>query len=145
MDGCVPGDLALRQGARRENILYGSLSDEQRRSSAKDRGTLRAEFWRAADGVAPQSQNPVAMLLRRALPAAHHYSARPFLFMRWVLGRGRFNDLQDKAFLLRTLARVVVRRERGRNAASDRGNCVAKFHFAIGREIDEHADAMTVW
>ena len=47
----------LRQGARSENILYGSLNDEQRRRSAKDPATLRAEFWRAADGVAPQSQN----------------------------------------------------------------------------------------
>src|SRR5438132_8887205 len=90
-------------------------------------------------GYAPSSR-PAA-----AGPAAFHYSARPFLFMRWVLGRGRFNDLHDKAFLLRTLARVVVRRRGGRNAASDRGNGVAKFHFAIGREVDEHADAMTVW
>jgi len=28
--------LALQQGARRENILYGSLTDEQRRCSGKD-------------------------------------------------------------------------------------------------------------
>ena len=47
----------LRQGASSENILYGSLNDEQRRRSAKDPATLRAEFWRAAGGVAPQSQN----------------------------------------------------------------------------------------
>ena len=38
----------------------------QRQSSA----TLRAKLWRAAGGVAPQSQNASAMLLRRALPAA---------------------------------------------------------------------------
>jgi hypothetical protein len=49
-NGCVARDLVLRQGARSENILYGSLNDEQRRRSAKDPATLRAEFWRAADG-----------------------------------------------------------------------------------------------
>jgi hypothetical protein len=74
-NGCVAGDLALRQGARRENILHGSLSDEQRRCSAKDQATLRAEFWRAAGFVAPQSQSALAMLSRRALPAARQNSA----------------------------------------------------------------------
>src|SRR5437867_2657922 len=73
----VAGDLALRQGARRENILYGSLTDEQRCLSAKDHVTLRAEFLRAAGGVAPQSQSAAAMLLRRVLPAARRNSARP--------------------------------------------------------------------
>jgi hypothetical protein len=76
-NGCVARNLALRQGERRENILYGSLSDEQRRRGVKDRATLRAEWWRAAGGVAPQSQNAVAMLLRRALPVARHHSAHP--------------------------------------------------------------------
>jgi AhpC/TSA family len=84
-DGCVAGDLALWQGARRENILYGSLSDEQRRRGGENPATLRAEFWRAAGGVAPQSQNTSAMLLRRALPAARQNSAPQSLFMRWVL------------------------------------------------------------
>src|SRR5207244_1199811 len=76
-NGCVAGDLALRQGARTENILYGSLSDANRRSSVKDPATLRAEFWRAAGGVAPQSSGScrAAMLLRRALPAARQDSA----------------------------------------------------------------------
>jgi len=46
--------LALQQGARRENILYGSLTDEQRRCSGKDPATLRAKLWRAAGSVAPQ-------------------------------------------------------------------------------------------
>jgi hypothetical protein len=45
MNGCVAGDLVLRQDARSENILYGPLSDERRRSGAKDPATLRAEFW----------------------------------------------------------------------------------------------------
>jgi hypothetical protein len=76
----------LLQGARRDNILVGSLSDEQRSSSAKDRATLRAELWRAAGGVAPQSQNAAAMLFRRALPVTRQNSAHQSLFMRWVLG-----------------------------------------------------------
>jgi hypothetical protein len=84
-NGCVARDLALLQGARRENILYGSLNDEQRRSRAKGRATLRAEFWRAAGGVAPQSQSAAAMLFPRALPAIRQNSAHPSLFMRWVL------------------------------------------------------------
>src|SRR5579871_3776195 len=36
-NGRVARDLALLQGARRENILHGSSTDEQRSSSAKDR------------------------------------------------------------------------------------------------------------
>src|SRR5260370_24991408 len=36
-NGCVARDLALRQGARRKNILYGSLTDEQRCRGGKDR------------------------------------------------------------------------------------------------------------
>src|SRR5438876_3505359 len=74
-NGCVARDLALQQGERRENILYGSVTDEQRGRSVEDRTTLRAEFWPATGGVAPQSQNPAAMLLRRALPAARQNSA----------------------------------------------------------------------
>jgi predicted nuclease of predicted toxin-antitoxin system len=76
-NGCVARDMVLLQGARRENILYGSSTDEQRRSRAKDRATLRAEFWRAAGRVAPQSQSAMAMLFRRALPAARQNSAHP--------------------------------------------------------------------
>jgi hypothetical protein len=37
--------------------------------------TLRAELWRTAGSVAHQSQNPLAMILRRASPAARHNSA----------------------------------------------------------------------
>ncbi len=87
-DRRVARDSVLRQDARRKNILYGSLRDEQRRSSAKDRATLRAEFWRAAGGVAPQSSRNggTAMLFRRALPVTRQNSAHQSLFMRWVLG-----------------------------------------------------------
>jgi hypothetical protein len=71
----------LLQGARRENILCRSLSDERRSSSAKDRATLQAEPWRAAGGVAPQSQSAAAMLFRPALPITWQNSAHitPYL------------------------------------------------------------------
>ena len=76
---CVAGDLAALQGARRENILYGYLTDEQRRGGDKDPATRRAVFWRVPGGVAPQSQGAAAMLLRRALPAARRKAAHPSL------------------------------------------------------------------
>ncbi len=44
------------------------------RRSAKDPATLRAKLWRAAGGVAPQSQSALAMLLRRALSVARQKS-----------------------------------------------------------------------
>jgi hypothetical protein len=40
--------------------------------------TLRAKLWRAAGHVAPQSQSALAMLLRRALPAARQSLAHSF-------------------------------------------------------------------
>ena len=80
-NGRVAGDLGLLQGARRENILYGYSTDEQRSSSAKDPATRRAVFWRAPGGVAPQSESPAAIFLRRALPAARQKTARPFLIL----------------------------------------------------------------
>jgi len=70
--------LALQQDARRENILYGSVTDEQRRCSGKDPQPCRAKLWWAPGGVAPQSQSALAMLLRRALPAAHQSLAHSF-------------------------------------------------------------------
>ena len=75
----------MLQGARRENILYGSSTDEQRRSSAKNRATRRAVFWRVAGGVAPQSESAAAIFLRRVLPAARQKTARPFLILIWAL------------------------------------------------------------
>jgi len=75
----------LLQGARRENILYGSSTDEQRSSSAKDPATRRAVFWRAPGCVAPQSESAAAILPRRALPAARQKTAHPFPILIWVL------------------------------------------------------------
>ena len=74
----MPEISALRQGARRENILHGSLTDEQRCRSDKDRQPFGLKLWRAPGGVAPQSQNASAMLFRRAFPAAYQSLAHPF-------------------------------------------------------------------
>ena len=74
-NGCVTRDSAGQQDARSENILYGSLNDEQRRCRGKDLVTQRAELCRSAGRVAPQSQSALAMLFRPALPAARHNSA----------------------------------------------------------------------
>jgi len=74
-NGCVTRDSAGQQDTRSEDILYGSLNDEQRRCRGKDLVTQRAELCRSAGRVAPQSQSALAMLFRRALPAARHNSA----------------------------------------------------------------------
>src|SRR5260370_25993840 len=69
-NGCVARDLALRQGQRRENILYGSSIDEQRLRRLKDRPSLQAEWCRSPGGVAPQSPDAVALPLHPPLAAA---------------------------------------------------------------------------
>jgi hypothetical protein len=48
----LPRVLALRQGARSEHILYGSVSDEQRRSSAKDRQPIGLSLSNFSDSGA---------------------------------------------------------------------------------------------
>ena len=77
-NGCVAGDLALEQGARRENILYGSLTDEQRRCSGKD---LQPCGLRSGEPLAALLLSHRAhwlCLLRRALPAARRSLAHSF-------------------------------------------------------------------
>src|SRR5438093_7322720 len=66
--------------ARREEGEYPSWIFERRatRPRRQRSATLRAKLWRAAGGVAPQSQNALAMLLRRALPVARQSLAHPF-------------------------------------------------------------------
>ncbi len=73
-NGCVAGDLALRQGARRENILRGSLTDEQRRRSGKDPAThvgrVLAGRWRRCSLVIPRRRDgyaPSSLLASRPL------------------------------------------------------------------------------
>src|SRR5437879_3845684 len=80
-NGGVARDLALRQGARRKNILHGSLTDEQRGRGDKDRQPFGPSFGGRLGGVAPQSfrrRGTPAMLLRRALPATRKSLAHPF-------------------------------------------------------------------
>src|SRR5713101_9696385 len=89
-NGCVAGDLALQQGARRENILYGSLTDEQRCCSGKDPQPCGLSSGRPLAGLLLSHRAPLAMLLRRALPAARQSLAHSFPIMRWVLIRAAF-------------------------------------------------------
>jgi len=56
----------------------GSLTDEQRRCNGKDPQPCRAELWWAPGVVAPRSQSALAMLPRRALPAARQSLAHSF-------------------------------------------------------------------
>jgi len=77
-NGCVAGDLALEQGARRENILYGSLTNEQRRSSGKDPQPCGLSSGEPLAALLLSHRAPLAMLLRRALPAARQNLAHSF-------------------------------------------------------------------
>src|SRR5881409_1443306 len=58
--------------ARLEEGEYPSWIFDRRATLAQRQrsATLRANLWRAPGGVAPQLQNALAMLLRRALPDA---------------------------------------------------------------------------
>ena len=83
-NGRVAGDLAVLQGARRENIPCGSSTDEQRRSSGKDRqpGGL---FSGGRPAALLLSHRALAMLLRHALPSARQKTARPFFILLQAL------------------------------------------------------------
>ena len=66
--------------ARREEGEYPSWIFDRRATQPQRQrsATLRAKLWQAAGGVAPQSQNASAMLLRRALPATRQGLAHSF-------------------------------------------------------------------
>src|SRR5438552_4665969 len=66
--------------ARREEGEYPSWICDRRATPLQRQrsATLRAKLWRPAGGVAPQSQSALAMLLRRALPAARESLAHLF-------------------------------------------------------------------
>jgi hypothetical protein len=66
--------------ARREEEEYPLWIFDQRATPLRRQrsATLWAKLWRAAGCVAPQSQSALAMLLRRALPAAHQSLAHSF-------------------------------------------------------------------
>src|SRR5947207_2814223 len=67
-------------GARREEGEYPLWIFDQRATPLQRQrsATLRANLWRAAGCVAPQSQSTSAMLLRRALPAARQSLVHSF-------------------------------------------------------------------
>ena len=68
----------LRQGARRKNILHGSLTDEQRRRGDKDRQPFGLSSGGPLAALLLSHRTLPAMLLRRALPSAHQNFAHPF-------------------------------------------------------------------
>src|SRR5207247_9003775 len=100
---CVARYLGLRKGARRENVRHGSLTDEQRSRSGKDRQPSGAKLWRAACGVAPQSQNASAMLLRRALPATRQSLAHSFPIYEMGSSVFRHRDRLDNQLAFRLI------------------------------------------
>ena len=65
MDTAVSPKMGRRQGARRENIPRGSLTDEQRGRRPIFGETRGAEVLLALRFVAPPSQIPADMLRRR--------------------------------------------------------------------------------
>ena len=66
--------------ARREEEEYPSWIFDRRATQPQRQrsATLRAKLWWATGGVAPQSQNALAMLLRRALPDTRQSLAHLF-------------------------------------------------------------------
>ena len=75
--------------ARREEGEYPSWIFDRRATPLRRQrsATLWAKPWRAAGGVAPRSKSALALLLRRALPAARQRLAHsfPIYEMGWVL------------------------------------------------------------
>jgi hypothetical protein len=96
------------QGARRENILYRSSTDEQCSSSAKD----RQPFGLFSGG------RPAALLLSHRSMRTYSFVApwqtparkqrAPSLFMRWV-PRYNFTGLPDEVQILDQIAKAKVR------------------------------------
>jgi len=70
--------LALQQGARRENILYGSLTDEQRHCCGKNPQPCGLSPGGPLAALLLSHRAPLAMLLRRALPATRQSFAQSF-------------------------------------------------------------------
>jgi hypothetical protein len=71
----------MLQGARKENILYGYSTDEQRGSIPKDRPPGGLFTGRRLAALLFQSESAAAIFLRRALPAARQKTARSFLIV----------------------------------------------------------------
>src|ERR1043166_10343702 len=77
----------MRQGARRKNILYGSVTDEQRRRSGKDRQPFGLSSGGRLAALLLSHRTLRLCSFVAALPAALQSLAHPFLFVRWVLMR----------------------------------------------------------
>src|SRR5579862_1303176 len=88
-NGRVARDLVLMQGTRRENILYGSSTDEQRRSSAKDRQP-EGRFSGGCLAALLLSQRALRLssFVAPCQPASRKQRAHS-LFMRWVPAPGK--------------------------------------------------------
>jgi hypothetical protein len=67
-------DFSSAQGARREHIGNGSVTDEQRRAGKKAAQPFRQEQFGAPGGVVRSSQVHKDMLLAHALPFAPNCS-----------------------------------------------------------------------
>src|SRR5438552_2133329 len=78
----------MRQGARSENILHGSLSDEQRRRSGKDPQPFGLSSGGPAAALLLSRRTQKAMLLRRALPAAPPELSAPIAYLGDRFERG---------------------------------------------------------
>jgi len=65
---CVAGGLPVRQGARRKNILLGSLTDEQRRRNVKNPQPCGLNSGGPLAALLLSHRTQLAMLLRRAFP-----------------------------------------------------------------------------
>src|SRR6516164_9800944 len=102
----VARDLAMLQGARKENILYGSSTDEQRGSSGKDRqpGGLFSGGHLAALLLSHRALWLCSFVAPCQLPARKQRAHS--LFMRWVLypDRRRKKKLTLAGLLLETKA-----------------------------------------
>ena len=70
MDTAVSSKTGRRQGATKENILYGYSTEEQRSRRPVFDETLRAEVFLALGFVAPRLQIHADMLARRSAPKA---------------------------------------------------------------------------
>jgi hypothetical protein len=82
--------------ARREEGEYPSWIFDRRATQPQRQrsATLRAKLWQAAGGVAPQSQNASAMLLRRALPATRQGLAHSFPI--YEMGSKRLGFIEER-------------------------------------------------
>ena len=115
-NGRVAPDLALLQGARRENILHGSLTDEQRSSSAKagQPGGLISGGHLAALLLSHRALWPCSFVAPCQVLAdcqTRQKSARPFL----IYEVGSSSPLKNYGYRRFIKNRAPTRRDEGEN------------------------------